>query len=281
MANLQGLSGSLQGLRNSLQGFGFLANGGIPRAIHVYEGEVFVAFTNFVNVYSTSGSLLRSFGSEGSGNGEFNGPFGIHVYDDEVYVSESPGKRVQVFSLSGTYTRKWSVVNKALGLFVDSTGVYTAQAGDGAGSAGTVGDISKTANDGTLVLDFGQPYIRDITSDGTYLYATKALLGTSKVYKYNTSGTEIANFSIGSNISGIDYLSSELYVCSNGQHRVTVCDTSGAVDRFWGSEGTGDGEFLSVTSISIYGGEVYVTDTERRDIQVFDTDGNFIRKWST
>lgn len=276
MANLQGLSGSLQGLRNSLQGFGFLSNGGIPRAIHVYDGEVFVTFTHFVNVYNTSGSLLRSFGTDGSGNGEFNGPFGIHVYDDEVYVSESPGKRVQVFSLSGTYTRKWSVTNRALGLFVDATGVYTAGAG-----AGSVGDISKTSNTGTLVLDFGQPYVRDITSDGTYLYVTKALIGTSKVYKYNTSGTEISNFNIGNNISGIDHLASELYICSNGQHRVTVCDTAGAVDRFWGSEGTADGEFLSVSQISIYDSEVYVTDSERRDIQVFDTDGNFIRKWST
>ena len=43
----------------------------------------------------------RKWGTEGNGNGEFNFPRGIAVYDGEVYVADYFNHRVQVFDTEG------------------------------------------------------------------------------------------------------------------------------------------------------------------------------------
>ena len=46
-----------------------------------------------------TGRQLRTFGSEGSGPGQFNRPIGIAVYGDRLFVVERDNHRVQVFTL--------------------------------------------------------------------------------------------------------------------------------------------------------------------------------------
>jgi tripartite motif-containing protein 71 len=50
----------------------------------------------------------------------------------------------------------------------------------------------------------------------------------------------------------------------------------------WGSEGTGDGEFLHPHGIAIdSSGNIYVVDEERQDVQKFNSNGTFISKWGS
>ena len=44
------------------------------------------------------GSFVRSFGSQGSGDGQLNGPYGLAVHGDCVYVAEYTNHRVSVFA---------------------------------------------------------------------------------------------------------------------------------------------------------------------------------------
>ena len=59
-------------------------------------------------------------------------------------------------------------------------------------------------------------------------------------------------------------------------------DSDGNFITSWGTEGTGDGQFLHAHGIDIDSSDnVYVSDDDRNNIQKFDSDGNFITKWGS
>ena len=52
--------------------------------------------------------------------------------------------------------------------------------------------------------------------------------------------------------------------------------------RVWGSNGNGDGQFNDPTSVAVdpTTNKVYVADPRNKRIQVFDSNGKFLTKWS-
>ncbi|MBD3251157.1 hypothetical protein GF380_01655, partial [Candidatus Uhrbacteria bacterium] len=50
---------------------------------------------------------LTTFGETGTGNGQFDGPTGIAVFGDSIYVVDTGNDRVQVFSLSSVVTNPY------------------------------------------------------------------------------------------------------------------------------------------------------------------------------
>ena len=80
-----------------------------------------------VQVFDGSGGFLRTFGSFGTGNGEFDDPFGLALDDSgNIFVGDRLNNRVQVFDNSGTF--QFSIENPDLGpvngLFIDDTRLY-------------------------------------------------------------------------------------------------------------------------------------------------------------
>jgi sugar lactone lactonase YvrE len=68
-----------------------------------------------------------------------------------------------------------------------------------------------------------------------------------------------------------------LFVADVGNHRVQRFDPSGTFVSEWGSFGSGEGQFADAMQIATNGQEVFVADHSRRDTQVFDLDGKFLR----
>jgi len=86
------------------------------------EGNLYIADWGSddypIIVYTPEGEYIRSWGSKGTGDGEFAdfSPDYIVVCNDEVYVAddnedenEEDNERVQVFDLEGNYLRQWSI----------------------------------------------------------------------------------------------------------------------------------------------------------------------------
>jgi tripartite motif-containing protein 71 len=75
------------------------------------NGNIYVAqwSTNTIRKYSASGTLLKSWGSFGTGDAQFNGPEGVAVNStgDFVYVTDHENNRVQKFDSEGTFILKW------------------------------------------------------------------------------------------------------------------------------------------------------------------------------
>src|SRR5260370_29547609 len=67
-------------------------------------------------------SFLRTWGSFGSGDGQFNSPFGLATQGDEVFVVDF-NHRVQVFKRDGTFLRTWGSFGPGNGQFMFPVGV--------------------------------------------------------------------------------------------------------------------------------------------------------------
>ena len=86
-----------------------------------------------VSEYNTSGTLLSSFGSAGSGNGQFNAPSGIAIDSSgNFWVLDSGNSRVQKFNSSGVYQSQF-------GSSGSGNGQFTFLSSNGHGAVGPFG----------------------------------------------------------------------------------------------------------------------------------------------
>ena len=101
------------------------------------EENVYVTdeWMNRISVFSSTGELLKVWGSEGTGSGQFNRPAGIAIDSDEnVYVVDSLNHRVQkltkdgeCLTLFGEYGRQVGQFDSPWGIAVDKNGyIYVA-----------------------------------------------------------------------------------------------------------------------------------------------------------
>ena len=73
---------------------------------------------NRIVKFSPEGQVLASWGSEGSGDGQFRGLSSVAVdpTTNRVYVADSLNKRIQVFDSNGKFLTKWPVLEWGQGL---------------------------------------------------------------------------------------------------------------------------------------------------------------------
>ena len=69
------------------------------------------------------------------------------------------------------------------------------------------------------------------------------------------------------------------YVADNGNYRVEKFDKNRKFVLQWGSFGSDNGQFGSPKGIATDGKSVWVADDPRQDIQVFDTNGKYLREF--
>jgi tripartite motif-containing protein 71 len=143
---------------------------------------------NDVKVFSPTGALLRSFGSQGTGPGQFDLPEGIAIDgQDNVYVSDFVGNRVQKFTTDGKLLAVWGGAGSGVtfryprGIAVDAAGnVYVTSLRNG--------EVQKVAPSGKQVQVFTVPGF--ITSP-----AGVAVDSAGNVYVTDAQNERIVKFS--------------------------------------------------------------------------------------
>lgn len=117
---------------------------------HVYTAHSIV----IVKRLATTFNVVTSWGSSGTGNGQFNTAYGIAVGGGHVYVSDTVLDRVQKFDTNGNYVTQWG------------------SSGTGNGQFDTpVGIAYDAANNLVLVVDQGNDRIQRFTNTGTFVDA--------------------------------------------------------------------------------------------------------------
>ncbi|HWR17693.1 MAG TPA: peptidyl-alpha-hydroxyglycine alpha-amidating lyase family protein [Terriglobales bacterium] len=70
--------------------------------------------------FSKEGKLLRVFGKEGRGPGEFDMPHGVALDSKgRIFIADRGNNRVQIFDPDGNFLEEWKQFGKACGLYID------------------------------------------------------------------------------------------------------------------------------------------------------------------
>jgi DNA-binding beta-propeller fold protein YncE len=206
---------------------------------------------------SASLGFESQFGSQGTGNGQFESPFGVAVDPGtgDVYVTDLGSNRVEKFDSNGDYLAQFGSTGSGPGQFLDPIDVTV----DGA-----TGDVD----------------VVDGSSNGNH-----------RVEKFDANGNFLAQFgSYGSGCPGqfqdpfgiaVDPRNGDVYVSDEGLLRVEKFDSSGNFLSQFGSFGVGPGQFFPPNgpaglAVDPHTGDLYVTDFDNYRVQTFDPNGNFL-----
>jgi len=242
--------------------------------------------------------FISKWGSEGSGDGQFNNPSGIAVDGlGNIYVVDIYNHQIQVFDNAGNFTCKWGgegsgdgQFNTPHGIAVDGSGnIYVAdtnnhriQVFDNAGNFtckwGSEGSGDGQFNNpfGIAVDGSGNIYVADTNNHRIQVFDNAG----NFTCKWGSEGSGDGQFN---NPSGIAVDSSgNTYVGDSGNRQIKVFDSTGSFICKWGSEGSGDGQFKYPAGIAVDGlSNIYIVDYGNHRIQAFDSTGNFISKWGS
>jgi tripartite motif-containing protein 71 len=282
-----------------------------PRGITVdtsYSPTFYVADTgNNLIVKTTNGSTFTSWGTPGTGNGQFNSVKSVAVDSSgNVYTADIPYPnsitngvgRIQRFDGSGTFIASWG------GIALTGNSQFTAPAGVAFDPAGNVyvsdagnSRIQKFDSTGAYVSQWGNssiygPYYGSIAVDSAgNVYAPDInnhyiqVLDSSLVHLKNIGGGTLNSpTSVALDASG------NIYVADVGLGKVVVFDPNGYtthVPATIGTSGTADGQLGFPVGVAVdSAGNVYVTDfpvfqPRTNMVQKFDSQGNFVMGWGT
>ena len=163
------------------------------------------------------------------------------------------------------------------GIAVDSAGnILVADAGNGR--------IQKFSPNGTFVTSIATTDPNGIAVDRAGNIYVAEIGSKHRVRKLGPDGRFIAEWAPG--LYGPRKIAigpdDSIYVVDSGRNRIVKFNPDGQVLASWGSEGSGDGQFRGLTSVAVdrKTNKVYVSDVMNSRMEVFDSNGQFLSKWS-
>jgi DNA-binding beta-propeller fold protein YncE len=118
------------------------------------EDNVYLADEHLhrISVFDGSGTFLGKWGEQGAGEGRLNGPAGLCFDpDDNLYVADHLNNRVQVFSREGVFQRAWG------------------GPGDGPGQLDLPWGVAVDTERNVFVADWGNDRVQKFSPDGRFL----------------------------------------------------------------------------------------------------------------
>jgi DNA-binding beta-propeller fold protein YncE len=239
-----------------------------------------------------------SFGSVGTGNGQFQLPTGLAMDKNgtTLYVADTENNRVQKFNSKGEYLSQFGAKGSGNGQFsgprgvaIDSKGnVYVADTGNnrvqkfssagayvsqfgslgsGAGQFSGPQGIAIDASDNVVVADTGNNRIQQFSSAGGYLS------------QFGTKGSGNGQFS-GPRGVAVDSNPS-INVVDTGNNRIQRFTMAGAYLSQYGTLGSGNEQFNTPTSLtSDFFGSRYVSDSTNNRVQIFSS-GTYLTQFGS
>lgn len=245
--------------------------------------------------------FLDSFGTGGTGNGQFNQPTYVAVNSatGQVYVADQFNNRVQRFDSAGNYQAQVSLIpyiplgiavrNTTGQVFVTNhtnpTSFQITRYNADLGFQASISDSGITTASGTFSLLYGiavneatgQIYFADRDNNHILRYSADFIyLG-----QWGSTGTGNGQFMQPGAIA-IDQSTGQVYVTDRFNHRVQRFDAGGIFQKAWGANGTGDGQFNLPLGIAVdKKHRVYVSEANGNRVQRFSPDGAFQLKFGS
>ena len=200
-----------------------------------------------VSIFNPRGRKIKSFGSQGSGPGQFRGPEGVAVDDeDNILVADSGNRRIQKFT----------------------SDVEFLMASDNLGLNNPVGVAIHPRSKKLFVADKDDHCIKILNPDLT--------LSSSFGSKGCGDGEFDRPYDVAFDSTG------KVYVADFWNNRIQVFTAEGRYLTQFKSKGSGKGELFGPISINIDSEDVlYVTEYGYDRISVFKCDGQFLRQFGS
>ena len=215
------------------------------------RGEILVAESSghCISIFSQSGEKLQSFGSRGSGQGQFSNPRGVAVDDDgNILVVDAGNNRIQKFTSDGTLVM---AVGKGTINLSNSYGINI-----------------HPDNKRIFVSDYGNSRIQILNPDLTF---NSSFGGRGDYDGQTTYPWEVAFDSVGN-----------IYQGGQSNNCVQVFNVEGQFLRKFGRKGSGQGEINFPSGIAIDREDVvYIADFFNHRVSVFTTEGAFLTSFGT
>jgi DNA-binding beta-propeller fold protein YncE len=242
---------------------------------------------------SATAILEGEWGSQGSGDGQFNLPYGITTdADGNVYVADTDNNRVQKFTSNGAFITKWG------------------SRGAGAGQFDFPFDVATDAAGNVYVADFGNDRVQRFNASGSFLGAWGsegsgdgqfdgpvrlavdpassdvyvADRYNNRIQKFTSTGAFITKWGprqgfLGSGLAtdahGDVFVAVDLEDHEMAWHEIERYTSNGAFVTYWGSRSWGDLADVATDA----GGDVYVALGQDGGIQKWTSNGAFITRW--
>lgn len=288
---------------------------GLPTGIAVGpDGLVYVADSSDTGqtdhdrivVFTNTGVYQRSWGSYGTGNGQFKSGIQFRVAVDSrntVYVTDTANDRVQQFTTNGVFVRSWGAVNDQgqpapgdsngqfnypQGIAVDASGiVYVADQNNSRiqklmGDRWTSWGTSSSPIGGQFGIGFaplalasnGDIYVAEQTNNRIEVFSADGTLKRS----WGTTGVGIGQFSAAFGIA-LDQ-QGHVFTTDAGANHVQKCGLDGSNCIIWGAPGSAPGQFNTPWGIAVTNDVVYVVDSNNNRVQKFTTQGALVTDWN-
>lgn len=217
------------------------------------NGDAYVVSADQARVdrFSRYGTLLGSFGSPGTGAGQFGFPWGIaSAPNGTVYVNDSGANRVEFFTPAGSYLGQFGTSGAGNGQFNNPRGMAVNAAGE------------------VYVADTYNHRVQKFSATGAYLG------------QWGGSGSGDGKFNLPYSLA-VDSRG-RVFVADTYNHRIEEFDGTGTFLRKWGAEGAGDAQFEFPIAIAVdASGNVFVADCNNHRVQRFTSTGVFVSKWGS
>jgi hypothetical protein len=211
----------------------------------IYVSDGFTERTSgMVQKFNSSGVFQLSWGTAGSGNGQFlNGAGGVAVDSaGNVYVTDLGNHRIEKFTSGGSFIMSWGSSGTGNGQFSGPEGIAT------------------DASDNIYVADTGNHRIQKFNTSGAF------------ITKWGTNGSGDGQFvtPLGVATDGVG----DVYVADTGNNRIQKFSPTGTFITSCGTSGTGNGEFSIPQDLGVdSAGNYYVADTGNDRVQKFGPAG--------
>ncbi len=217
----------------------------LPIRSTIIDNKLYVSHLdkNTIDVFNpTSGELLFSFGSSGTGPGQFSRPNGMATdATGNIYICESSNARTQVFNANLEYQYQITLPSGAYDCDIHNDRIYLAL---------TNNTIQIRELNGTLISSFGGAG----TGNGQFNLPYTLIIDKQE----------------------------RIVIADENNNRIQVFSLTGDFLFKFGTSGSGDGQLNKPYSISVSQNNTYfVADTMNNRISVFDASGNFLNVFSS
>ena len=229
-----------------------------------------------------------TYGTLGSGNGQFNNPRGVAVAaNGNVFVADTKNSRIEMLSASGEYLKQFGT--EGSGKLKEPEGVAVSPAGN------------------VYVADTGDAHVKEFKENGEYVrtfggaavgITVAEVFGASEVYTVtNGSGDVIHQYTENGGLVKEYGLESEgvhkpqgiavnpktsvVYVTDTGEHLVQKF-TLGIKAAGFATEGSANGQLKEAEGItSGPNGNIYVADTANNRVEEFTETGGYLAQYGS